>query len=176
MEITRLQRTEGNAVYNFLTCAPLILFAFVVSRIVGLWYPEVQDTVLALVAILMSCFYLWWIGALLRNRWYLEFNEDEGVIYKVFLIRYVYPWEDIESIHGRKTPGFTGKYNDILVVQTSTKEKEFFLPNFSLHSKKKTRLYIDAMVETWKRKNPSGVAKDDEYRETDTEDIYDDEY
>lgn len=175
MEITRLQRTEGNAIYNCLTCVPLIIFAFVVSRVVGLWLPETQDTVFGLGVVLMGCFYLWFIGAVLRDRWYIEYNEEEGIIYKVFLIRFLYRWEDIKSIHGKRSPGFSGKYNDILVIQTDKKEKEFFLHDYSLHSKKKTRQYIDSMVETWKRKNPSAAPKEDEYRETDVEDIYDDE-
>ena len=31
------------------------------------------------------------------------------------------------------------------------------------------------MVETWKRKNPSASPEEDEYPETDVEDIYDEE-
>ncbi len=162
MEIMRLQRAEGNAWYNMLTCLPLLVVAFVVSMFVGLRFPVAQDIILGLMLVLLGVFYLWLIGVLPQGRWYLEFTE-EGVIYKAFLIRNVYRWEYIQRIYGRKTDGHTGKFNDVPVVQTPSDEVKFFLHDFDISSKDRTRNFIGGLVETCKQRNLSAIQDDDPY-------------
>ncbi len=57
-----LQRTEGNAWYNILTCVFVLSLVFVIYVVVGLWSPEAAPTVSGLMLIPMGIFYLWFIG------------------------------------------------------------------------------------------------------------------
>ncbi len=176
MELVRLQRTDGNAWYDCLSCVPLIIFAFVVSRVVGLWFPEAADTVFVLLLFPMAVFYLWIIGRLVQGRWFLEY-DSEGLTYHVFLIRSYYHWTEVVRVYSKKSAAFIGGYNDKLVVETPDITLEFFLHDYGLTSKKETVQFIEGVIETWLQANPSAsrVVQDHSDDEIDPEGIYDDE-
>ena len=174
-----LQRTEGNAWYNIITCAFLFGLVIVVYVVVGLWSPAVAPTVAGLSFIPLGIFYLWFIGWLMRGRWYLEYDEN-GLTYKAFFMKSYYPWKDVSCVRSTKSPEFMGKYHDILLLDVNGKAISFFLHDFGLVSKKPTVSFIENVVETWEHANPEAAARTKESRvapsETDEQDVYDEEH
>lgn len=172
---TRLQRTEGNVVYNILTCAPLIIVSFFASPVVGIWYPAAADVVFGVLVIPSGCFYLWFIGWLIRGRWYLEYDEST-LLYRTILFSYRCEWKDVGNVRSYKSEAFMGKYHDTFVIEVLGKTMEFFLPDFGLSTKKKAVYFIEAITETWGKANPSAATKTKGERAERIADDADDEF
>ncbi len=141
--------------------------------------PEAFGVAFGILLIPMGIVYLWFIGWLMRGRWYLKYDK-EGIHYRILFMDRNYEWSDIKRLISRKSPGFMGRYHDTLVLETQGKSVEFFLPNFGLKSKKPTVKFIEGIIGMWQDENPSDSMQHRESREkpseTDEDDQFDDEY
>jgi len=179
MKSRRLQRSEGNAPYYILTCAPLIIIAFAIGTVLGIGYPDAGALAVGISIIPMGCFYLWFVGAFMKGRWYLEV-DDNGLNYRAFMLHSHYTWKDAVDVHSERTPGFVGKYDDNLVVEVRGKTLKFFLHSFGLTTKKPTVTFIEEVIDTWEKANPEAARKRAAPRkkpfDTEEEDVHDREY
>lgn len=147
--------------------------------IVGFWSPEAAPTIAGLILIPMGIFYLWFIGRLMKGRWFLDY-DDNGLTYKVFFMKHWYRWKDVSRVYSMKSPGFIGKYHEMLLLDVNGKTISFFLHDFGLVSKKPTVTFIENVIKTWEHANPEAAARTKDIREapseTDQEDVYDEEH
>ena len=145
--MTRLQRTEGNIISNVTCCVPfLVVIVFASMWAIGVTGSDSGAVIAFPLFIVFGILYLWIPSKLFKDRWYLEDNE-EGITYSIFFMKHHYPWKTIDEVSTEKSPGFTGRYDDTLVLMTKGGAVKFFLPDFDLHSKKETVSYTESIKE-----------------------------
>jgi hypothetical protein len=141
-------RIEGNAIYNAATCIPFLVIIVLAS----LWGISVTGSdsgaVIAFpLFIVFGLLYLW-IPSKIFQHWYLHIDED-GVLYNIFIVKRMYPWSEIEEVTTEKSAGFSGSYDDTLVVRTKTSTLTFFLPNYDLDTKKRATKFTEQAISQW---------------------------
>jgi hypothetical protein len=145
--MSRLQRSEGNILSNVGCCIPFLVIIFIATTWAIGFTGSDSGAVIALpLFFVFGALYLWIPSKLFKDRWYLEDN-DEGITYSIFFVKRKYPWHEIDEVSTEKSPGFTGRYDDSLVLMTKEGVVKFFLPDFDLHSKKETVAYTDSIKE-----------------------------
>ncbi len=141
-------RTEGNAIFNFITCVPFLI----IIVLAGLWgISAVGDDAGAVIAfplfIIFGLFYLWFPSKIFKH-WYLEINET-GFVYKIFFVKRAFEWDEIVEVSTEKSAEFMGTYNDNLLVKTKSSTIRFFLPDFGCYDKRKTKRFTEQVLEMW---------------------------
>ena len=141
-------RTEGNAIYNFVTCVPFLVIIIAAS----LWAINiVGDDAGAVIAfplfIIFGLIYLW-IPSKIFTHWYLEINET-GFLYNIFIVKRIYEWDEIEEVTTEKSEGFMGTYDDTLIVRTRNATISFFLHDFGLDDKRTTTRFTEKVLGMW---------------------------
>lgn len=145
----RLQRTEGNAIFNFLTCAPLILIIVLAQLALQPIIGDIVGIAVVFPLIIFFMIFSLWIPSKAFKHWYLEIDED-GFLYKAFFMEDRYSWDDVIDIETRKSEGFTGSYDDEILITTKDKIMSFVLIDFGLRQKGETTEFIQDVLETWK--------------------------
>ncbi len=145
----RLTRTEGGFWLSAFICGPLWLISFilylVLGAVLGVW---IFAIIFFLVCAIPACL-LCVIPNTYLKHWYIEFST-EGFHTNTLGRKRFFPWTIIANVDTEKSSGFTGHYDDILIITVDSKEYKYFLPHFGLHAKKETTTYTDAIKTSWK--------------------------
>ncbi len=140
------QRSETNALFNGLTCAPflviILLFSFWLSS-----DPLLEPFAIVILPLIIIFGLIdMWIPSKVLHRWFLQIDE-EGVLYNIFGWKRFFGWDEIVELEAAKHPAFTGGYNDMLVLRTEDSTLSFHLPDFGLHKSIETTEFIESVMQ-----------------------------
>lgn len=142
------QRSEANAWFNGLTCAPFLIIIVLTS----FWIntdPSLEPFAIVIFPMIIVFGIIdLWIPSKVLHHWYLEIDE-QGVLYDIFGWKRFFPWEEVVELEAVTDPHFTGGYNDTLILRTKDSTLSFFLHDFGLDTKRETTEFIDEVMQYW---------------------------
>ena len=145
-----VHRYETPTWFNAITCViPFALGLFIYwfcTPFLGVWALVITAILIIFVPTLIMCV----LPRKYLVHWYIEFTE-EGFTNSVLGRKSFYPWKEIVQVTSERSPEFTGRYDDNLVIETKDKIHKFFLPDYGFHQKRKTTQFIEDVKQLFEK-------------------------